>query len=244
MHVLNRRPARHLTTGGVRWVGPVVVLLAVLGLVLAPTPASPGADAAGAVAAAGVPPRFAGTVDEFYVVPSPLPAGAPGELLRVQDVSSGGGTTTVRIMYHSVDAAGRDRAVTGIVTYPDGPAPVGGWPVVSLAPGTSGLAAPCATSRSGAPAPVFGVPAVGVRTGLNLVTLFAILAQPFIPDAAKTVLDAMGVPEANRTWPKPDDAGLLDALPHGHAFTPPDVLFKKIEDVDLAAWTERFGGGA
>lgn len=192
MHVLNRRPARHLTTGGVRWVGPVVVLLAVLGLVLAPTPASPGADAAGAVAAAGVPPRFAGTVDEFYVVPSPLPAGAPGELLRVQDVSSGGGTTTVRIMYHSVDAAGRDRAVTGIVTYPDGPAPVGGWPVVSLAPGTSGLAAPCATSRSGAPAPVFGVPAVGVRTdyiGLGPVGEL----QPYLSRAseAHAVVDAV-----------------------------------------------------
>lgn len=85
--------------------------------------------------------------------------------------------------------------------------------------------------------------AVGVRTGLNLVVLFAILAQPFIPDAAKTVLDAMGVPEKNRTWPKADDAGLLDALPRGLAFTPPDVLFKKIEDADVAAWAERFGGG-
>ncbi|TPW02452.1 MAG: methionyl-tRNA synthetase, partial [Alphaproteobacteria bacterium] len=85
--------------------------------------------------------------------------------------------------------------------------------------------------------------AVGVRTGLNLVALFAILAQPFIPDAARTVLDAMGVPEANRGWPKAGEAGLLDALPRGHAFTPPDVLFKKIEDADVAAWTEMFGGG-
>lgn len=84
--------------------------------------------------------------------------------------------------------------------------------------------------------------AVGVRTGLNLVALFAVLAQPFIPDAAKTVLDAMGVPEANRIWPNAGDAGLLDALPRGHAITPPDVLFKKIEDADVAAWTEMFGG--
>jgi methionyl-tRNA synthetase len=85
--------------------------------------------------------------------------------------------------------------------------------------------------------------AVGVRTGLNAVVLFAILAQPFIPDAAKIVLDALGVPEKNRMWPKPEDAGVWDALPRGHAFTPPDVLFKKIEDDDVAAWTERFGGG-
>ena len=73
--------------------------------------------------------------------------------------------------------------------------------------------------------------------------MFAILAQPFIPDAAKTVLDAVGVPETNRAWPEAGDAGLLDALPRGHAITPPDVLFKKIEDADVATWTEMFGGG-
>jgi methionyl-tRNA synthetase len=85
--------------------------------------------------------------------------------------------------------------------------------------------------------------AVGVRTGLNLVALFAILAQPFIPDAAKTVLDAIGVPDANRNWPKAGASDLLDALPRGHTITPPDVLFKKIEDADVAAWTGMFGGG-
>ncbi|MEQ1618073.1 MAG: methionine--tRNA ligase [Terricaulis sp.] len=83
--------------------------------------------------------------------------------------------------------------------------------------------------------------ALGVRTGLNLVVLFAILAQPFIPDAAKTVLDAMGVPEKNRMWPLASDKGLLDALPRGLVFSPPEVLFKKIEDADVAAWAERFG---
>ncbi len=85
--------------------------------------------------------------------------------------------------------------------------------------------------------------AIGVRTGLNLVVLFAILAQPFIPDAAKTVLDAMNVPVKNRNWPLVSDKALLDALPRGLPFTPPEVLFKKIEDGDVAAWTERFGGG-
>ena len=88
-----------------------------------------------------------------------------------------------------------------------------------------------------------GAAAIGVRTGLNLVVLFAILAQPFIPDAAKAVLDAMDVPEKNRMWPLTSDHALLDALPRGLVFTPPDVLFKKIEDVDVAAWGERFGGG-
>jgi methionyl-tRNA synthetase len=85
---------------------------------------------------------------------------------------------------------------------------------------------------------------VSVRTGLNLAVLFAVLAQPFIPDAAKAVLDALNVPDRLRKWPKDlDQFGLLDQLPRGHKFDPPDVLFKKIEDdqvVDLAA---RFGGG-
>jgi len=84
--------------------------------------------------------------------------------------------------------------------------------------------------------------AVGARTGLNLASLFAILAQPFIPDAAATVLDAFGVPDANRRWPSPHPA-LLDALPRGLPIAPPDVLFRKIEDADVAAWAERFGAG-
>jgi len=85
--------------------------------------------------------------------------------------------------------------------------------------------------------------AVGVRTGLNLCALLAIVAQPFIPDAAGVVLEALGVPEARRSWPQAGDAGLLDALPRGLPITPPEVLFRKIEDADVAAWAERFGGG-
>jgi hypothetical protein len=29
----------------------------------------------------------------------------------------------------------------------------------------------------------------------------------------------------------------------GAAFAPPDVLVKKIDDADIAAWTAEFGGG-
>ena len=86
--------------------------------------------------------------------------------------------------------------------------------------------------------------AVSVRTGLNLCALFAILALPFIPDAAETVLDAIGVPRQNRNWPSAEDKGVLDELPRGLAFTPPDVLFKKIEDEQVAEWSARFGAGA
>ena len=85
--------------------------------------------------------------------------------------------------------------------------------------------------------------AVGVRAGLNLAALFGILALPVIPETGAKILDALGVPEDKRTFRFGDIAALLDALPRGHVITPPDVLFQKIEDEQVAAWTEQFGGG-
>ncbi len=85
--------------------------------------------------------------------------------------------------------------------------------------------------------------AVGVRAGLNLAALFGILCLPFIPETGTKILDALGVPQDRRTFQFGDDyAALLDALPHGHAITPPDVLFAKIEDDQVAEWTDQFGG--
>ncbi|MEM6535971.1 MAG: methionine--tRNA ligase [Pseudomonadota bacterium] len=84
--------------------------------------------------------------------------------------------------------------------------------------------------------------AVGVRTGLNLVALFAIVAQPLIPATAKTILDTLGIPDDRRNWPDPEYEHLLDALPHGMAITAPPVLFQKIEDDMVAEWTTKFGG--
>lgn len=82
-----------------------------------------------------------------------------------------------------------------------------------------------------------------VRTALNMVVISAIIAQPFIPEAAAKILDAMGIPAGNRNWPDAKDTGLLDALPHGLEFNVPELLFAKIEDDQVAGWTERFGGG-
>ncbi len=90
--------------------------------------------------------------------------------------------------------------------------------------------------------------AVGIRTGLNLVSLFGIIAQPIIPETAKKILDALNIPEANRSFPleKPDKSGypaLLNALPAGMPIQVPPQLFTKIEDAQVAEWTTRFGGG-
>ena len=84
--------------------------------------------------------------------------------------------------------------------------------------------------------------AMGVRTALNFGAIMGIVAQPVIPDAAATILSALGVPVGNRRWPDEPMANLIDVLPHGLAVTPPDVLFAKVEDEQVAEWTERFGG--
>ena len=87
--------------------------------------------------------------------------------------------------------------------------------------------------------------AMGVRVGLNLVSLFGILAQPIIPDAASKILDAMNIPENNRSWnfgSSENITKLIDALPFGHEINSPNVLFAKIEDNDVEIWAEKFKG--
>jgi len=87
--------------------------------------------------------------------------------------------------------------------------------------------------------------AVGVRVGLNLAALFGIIAQPIIPDTAAKILDALNIPEENRTWDFGDFssiADLINTLPHGHVVGAPDVMFTKIEDDQIAEWSAKFGG--
>ncbi|HKY14514.1 MAG TPA: lipase family protein, partial [Microthrixaceae bacterium] len=83
---------------------------------------------------------------------------------RTMPVEAPSGEVGLRIMYHSTDAEGDDRAVTGVVYFPTGEAPEGGWPILAWAHGTSGLAAKCAPSRNPKPPPDFGVRGVRVAT--------------------------------------------------------------------------------
>ncbi len=82
--------------------------------------------------------------------------------------------------------------------------------------------------------------AVIVRTALNLVALYGRLAAPFIPEAAATIRAAVG--EASAGWPTADASAELSRLTPGAPLTTPDVLFRKIEDEQVAEWTDRFGG--
>lgn len=83
----------------------------------------------------------------FYTLPSPVPPGSPGEIIRIESIDSAPvGTLAWRVIYHSRDLAGADIPVSGVVIVPEGPAPEDGRTVVSWGHPTTGAAPPCAPS--------------------------------------------------------------------------------------------------
>jgi methionyl-tRNA synthetase len=84
--------------------------------------------------------------------------------------------------------------------------------------------------------------AVIVRTAINLAGLYARVSAPVIPFTAETIALALGETWPV-DWPSPGARTVLGRIPAGRPFTTPPVLFKKIEEADVAAWSERFGGG-
>lgn len=84
--------------------------------------------------------------------------------------------------------------------------------------------------------------ALTLRTAMNLIRLYAVVSEPFIPASAKAMRAAFALESDTATWVSPDEADALDAVPAGTPFTVPPVLFAKITDDDLVAYRERFGG--
>ena len=86
--------------------------------------------------------------------------------------------------------------------------------------------------------------AVAIRTAIQLVRLYAVVAAPFIPDAASAILSTLGLPPPETgDWPEDRSAALSAVLP-GHVVHRPEPLFQKITNDDVAAWQERFGGSS
>ena len=81
--------------------------------------------------------------------------------------------------------------------------------------------------------------AAQIRLALNLIRLYAVLSRPFIPDACDRLMAAMQT--GDDAWPG-DVPAALAALPAGHAFAVPDMLFRKITDEERAEWEQRFAG--
>jgi methionyl-tRNA synthetase len=81
--------------------------------------------------------------------------------------------------------------------------------------------------------------ALTIRICVNLIVLFARLGAPMTPFTSERVLDALAVPAVARGWPTGFDPG---ALGEGHRFEVPPVLFRKLTEADIEAWSTRFGG--
>ena len=83
--------------------------------------------------------------------------------------------------------------------------------------------------------------AASVRCALGLIVLFAALSRPVIPFTADKMFAVFGLdPETASAWPE-SAAAALSRFKGGEAFTPPEVLFAKIEDEQLEDWRRRFG---
>jgi methionyl-tRNA synthetase len=83
--------------------------------------------------------------------------------------------------------------------------------------------------------------AASVRCALNLILLVAALSRPVIPFTSDKMFAIFGVdPADGARWPESAGAA-LSRLKGGEAFTPPEVLFAKIEDEQIDEWRQRFG---
>ena len=83
----------------------------------------------------------------------PLPSAPAGTVIRSQAAAGGptlpAGARAYRVLYHSTSASGGDLAESGVVVVPGGTPPAGGFPIVSWAHGTTGVASGCAPSVTG-----------------------------------------------------------------------------------------------
>ena len=83
--------------------------------------------------------------------------------------------------------------------------------------------------------------AVIVRTAINLVALYVRISAPVIPHTAAIIAGALGE-DTVAEWPSSDGELELARIPPGRKVSAPEVLFRKIEDEQVAAWTAQFGG--
>jgi pimeloyl-ACP methyl ester carboxylesterase len=92
----------------------------------------------------------------FYTPPGAKLAGHHGTVIWARPIKGGAvpkGGRSWLVLYRSTSPAGTSVPVSGIVTVPSGKAPKHGWPVVSWAHGTTGIADSCAPSRTATATP-------------------------------------------------------------------------------------------
>ena len=127
----------------------MVGFVGVVPMLMAPSARADDALPASRAQAVAMEARDALPLTPFYDPPEPLPAAAPGTLIRAQPFDGytlPPGARAVRILYHSRALNGADVAASGVVLIPAGTPPKDGWPVIAWAHGTSGVARTCAPS--------------------------------------------------------------------------------------------------
>lgn len=85
----------------------------------------------------------------FYAFTEPYPAGTHGDLVKVQPTTvQPDGYTRSRVAYLSTTTQDQPTIVTGTVWIPTGSPPDGGWPLITYARGSTGIADDCAMSMA------------------------------------------------------------------------------------------------
>ena len=151
-----------------------------------------------------------------YVVPSSTGADGPGVLRESVPIAAPPGTKAWRVLYDSQIRNDRPAVVSGLVFAPDRPAPTGGWPVLSFAHPTTGLADRCAPSRN-----------VGI-----LETTIATLASQ-----TGMAVVATDYPGLGTDGPHP----FLDGISQGRSVLDIARAAKSIEGLSLSATTVLWG---
>ena len=81
-----------------------------------------------------------------------------------------------------------------------------------------------------------------VRTGMQLIRLFAVLSWPVIPSTSLRVLAALGETDETPAWPSGSAADDLQALAAGTPLGDLGILFRKILPEEQEALEREFGG--
>ena len=139
-HVRKRLAAPPSRVG---WITVSVVAVACLaGSAISPGVGTTSAGAAPAPKA--VQSTITGVLASFYRPPSPLIHARAGSIIRSRKFDVGPalptGTKAYRVLFHTTSATGGDLAESGVIVVPGGTPPPGGFPIVSWAHGTTGVA--------------------------------------------------------------------------------------------------------
>ncbi|XUL89387.1 methionine--tRNA ligase [Streptomyces galilaeus] len=84
--------------------------------------------------------------------------------------------------------------------------------------------------------------ALTLRTAMNLIHLYAVVSEPFIPSSSAAMRQAFQLKDDSATWVSAEEARALTSVPAGTPFIVPPVLFAKLTEEDLEMYKERFGG--